>query len=73
MHTLLSTLNISFSDTGLVSALDDVVGGTVKALKDTGMFDNTIIIFTSDVSTCMWKLKLHKYILNKINVTQQRS
>ena len=32
----------------MVTALDDVVGNITKALKDLGMYKNTIIIFTSD-------------------------
>ncbi|XP_067948377.1 arylsulfatase B-like [Watersipora subatra] len=33
---------------GLVSALDDLVGETMAALKEAGMDDNTIIVFSSD-------------------------
>ena len=32
----------------MVSALDDSVGAVVAALKANGMFDNSVIIFTSD-------------------------
>lgn len=35
---------------GLVSALDDLVGETIQTLRDTNMYENTVIIFTSDVS-----------------------
>ena len=35
---------------GLVSALDDIVGETIQSLKDAGMYNNSIIVFTSDVS-----------------------
>ena len=33
---------------GLVESVDDAVGVVLKALKDTGLEENTIIIFTSD-------------------------
>ncbi|MPC61542.1 Arylsulfatase B [Portunus trituberculatus] len=33
---------------GMVTAMDDVVGQVVEALRSTGQHDNTIIIFTSD-------------------------
>ncbi|XP_067948351.1 arylsulfatase B-like [Watersipora subatra] len=33
---------------GLVSALDSLVGGTMAALKEADMADNTIIVFSSD-------------------------
>lgn len=33
---------------GMVLALDEAVGRVVQALKDTGHYDNSIIIFTSD-------------------------
>lgn len=32
----------------MVTALDDVVGNITKTLKDIGVYQNTIIIFTSD-------------------------
>ncbi|XP_077994252.1 arylsulfatase J-like [Glandiceps talaboti] len=32
----------------MVSALDDSVGNITKTLKETGMYDNSVIIFTSD-------------------------
>ena len=35
---------------GSVSALDDIVGETIKSLKDAGMYNNSVIVFTSDVS-----------------------
>lgn len=34
----------------LVTALDDLVGKTVRSLKMAKLYDNTIIVFTSDVS-----------------------
>ena len=33
---------------GMVSALDDAVGIIVEKLKNTGLFENTIIVFTAD-------------------------
>ncbi|XP_076040498.1 arylsulfatase B-like [Oratosquilla oratoria] len=33
---------------GMVTAMDDVVGQIVAALKEEGLYDNTIIVFTSD-------------------------
>ncbi|MEM7068622.1 MAG: sulfatase-like hydrolase/transferase [Pseudomonadota bacterium] len=33
---------------GMITMIDDQVGRVVEALKSTGQFDNTIIIFTSD-------------------------
>ena len=32
----------------MVAALDDSVGAVVKTLKDNGMYDNTVILFTTD-------------------------
>ena len=37
--------------TGLVSALDDLVGVTIRSLKAANLFHDTIIVFTSDVSS----------------------
>ncbi|XP_067936310.1 arylsulfatase I-like [Watersipora subatra] len=33
---------------GLVAALDDLVGETIQALRDAGLYDNSIVIFSSD-------------------------
>ncbi len=35
----------------MVTALDDSVGSTVRKLKELGLYDNTIIIFSGDVIT----------------------
>ena len=43
-------LNISLIFTGMVTALDDAIGNLTESLKQAGLFDNTLIIFTSDVS-----------------------
>lgn len=37
--------------TGMVTALDEAVGRVVAALKETGHYDNSIIVFTTDVCT----------------------
>ena len=34
--------------TGMVAALDDSVGFVEKALRDKGMLDNCVIVFTTD-------------------------
>lgn len=33
---------------GMISALDDGVGEVMKALGDTGLLNNSIIVFTTD-------------------------
>ena len=32
----------------MVTAMDEVIGDLVKSLKDSGMYDNSVIIFSSD-------------------------
>ncbi|GFS05555.1 arylsulfatase [Elysia marginata] len=58
---------------GVVSALDDSVGAVYQALQDTGMADNTIIVFSTDNggptnhydqnAACNWPLKGNKNTL----------
>ena len=48
---------------GLVSYIDDKVGGLLKALEDTGLRDNTVVVFTSD----------HGDMLAEKNMVQKRS
>ena len=33
---------------GMITALDDVVGDVTQKLKDIGIYENTIILFSSD-------------------------
>jgi arylsulfatase A-like enzyme len=33
----------------MVTAMDAAIGEVVKALQDSGQYENTIIVFTSDV------------------------
>ncbi len=33
----------------MVSALDEAVGNVTRTLKETGLYNNTIIFFTADV------------------------
>ena len=43
----------------MVTAMDEAVGNVTQTLKDSGMYEDTIIIFTADVSTgCLkrWRL-----------------
>ena len=39
-----------FEFQGLVSGMDCVIGNIVDKLKETGFYDNTLILFSSDVS-----------------------
>jgi len=36
---------------GMVTAMDEAIGEVVQALTDTNQFTNTILIFSSDVSS----------------------
>ena len=42
------TLKIRKRHLGMISAMDDMVGMLIEKLKDTGIYNNTIIVFTSD-------------------------
>lgn len=35
---------------GMVTAMDDLVGNVTQNLKDNGLYDDTLIVFTADVS-----------------------
>ena len=39
---------------GMVSAMDDGVGMVVEALRNSNMLDNTIIVFSADVSNTIY-------------------
>lgn len=39
----------AYSFVAMMSSLDDLVGKVVQDLKDTNMYENTIILFSSDV------------------------
>lgn len=38
---------------GMVSAMDEAVGRVVDSLKMNGYWENTLLIFTTDVSKCI--------------------
>ena len=40
--------NSSFQVIGLVSMLDDLVDKVITSLKDKGLYENTIFVFSSD-------------------------
>ncbi|XP_046380029.1 arylsulfatase B-like isoform X2 [Haliotis rufescens] len=54
---------------GMVSALDEAVGNVTQALKDRGLFENTLILFTTDNGGHMkmfgsnWPLRGGKYTI----------
>ncbi len=35
--------------------MDEAIGDLVAALKRRGLYENTLIAFSSDVSACHWK------------------
>jgi len=39
----------------MVTAMDEAIGNITKALKTKGMFNDTLIIFTADVSSLQSK------------------
>lgn len=39
---------------GMVTAMDEAVGRVVAALKSSGHYNNSVIVFTTDVSGMMW-------------------
>ena len=43
-------MTVHVSITGMVSALDLAIGRVIQALKDKGLYDDTIFFFTPDVS-----------------------
>lgn len=45
MHRVL----ISLTFVGMVTAMDEAIGNISLALKAAGMYDDTVIVFTSDV------------------------
>jgi hypothetical protein len=44
---------------GMVSALDDAVAHVVDALKDSELYNNTIIVFTTDVRMSFFWFYFH--------------
>ena len=44
----------------MVSMLDDMIGQIVQALKERGMWEDTLIVYLADVSTLAW-LKICTY------------
>ena len=57
------------NDTALISNVDDIIGSMVDQLKASGQYDNTLIVFSSDVSSFEFNIFLdllyynNKYIL----------
>ena len=40
----------------MMNAMDMSIASIVQTLKDTGQYENTIIVFTSDVSDKIWQM-----------------
>ncbi len=50
---------------GMVSQVDDTIGQVVQALKVKGMYENSVIIFQSDVSAGRFSICFHIGMLSK--------
>ena len=55
-------LNSCHDISAMVSAVDETVGAIYAALEETGMLDNTLIAFSSDVSYCYEPYNQGKYL-----------
>jgi hypothetical protein len=53
---------ILFLRKAMATVMDESIGNIVNALKDNDMYDNTIIVFTSDVSICHIRYNIAKCI-----------
>lgn len=49
---------------GMVTAMDEAVGRVVAALKSSGHYNNSVIVFTTDVSGMVWYYSLFFVIIN---------
>lgn len=38
----------------MVSALDEAIGNITRQLQESGLYDETLIVFTADVSVSSW-------------------
>ncbi len=38
---------------GMISAMDDAIGNIVQSLRDEGLYDNSIILFSSGKNFCI--------------------
>ena len=41
----------------MVTAMDDAVGMVIDSLKDNNMLDNTVVVFSSDVSKHLFHMR----------------
>ncbi len=55
---------------GLVKLLDDEVGRVIKALKDEGLYDKAIILFTADLGEMLGSHMLWQKMVNVRGVFQ---